>query len=459
MNKPTSETHNSPALSRRSFLKHSSLAAAGAAAASNFPFVLTSHAANDMPIRVGVIGCGGRGSGAVLNVLGVETNVIYPSSGYHTEDVKAGAKLNNTHNVEIVALADVFEDRLGNCRKNLAAVGINIPTENCFTGFDGYKKLLAIPEINYVILATPPHFRPTHLKAAIEAGKHCFIEKPCAVDGPGVRMVMEAGKLAQQKNLGIVSGTQRRHLKSYNECIKRIQDGALGEIVYGSCYWNGGVIWTIDRKPEMTDMEWQMRNWGYFTWLGGDHIVEQACHSVDKINWAMNNEAPLKCWAVGGRAQRSDTHPGNIFDHFSVTYEYSGNRRAFLLARQWENCPNDNTDWVYGEKGIARINGWGPEHWIQGETNWRYQGETPDMYLHEHQEFFAGIRSGKHRFDADWMTQSTLMAIMGRMAAYTGQAITWEQVLASTERHGPTEYAMGPLTTSAVPRPGHTKYL
>ncbi|MGC3957992.1 MAG: Gfo/Idh/MocA family oxidoreductase [Verrucomicrobiota bacterium] len=199
MNAPTPD--NSPALSRRSFLKNSSLAAAGAAAASNFPFVLTSHAANDMPIKVGVIGCGGRGSGAVLNVLGVETNVIYPTSGYHTEDVKTGAQLNNTHYVEIVALADVFEDRLANCRKNLAAVGINIPTEHCFTGFDGYKKLLAIPEINYVILATPPHFRPTHLKAAIEAGKHCFIEKPCAVDGPGVRTVMEAGKLAAQKNL------------------------------------------------------------------------------------------------------------------------------------------------------------------------------------------------------------------------------------------------------------------
>ncbi|MBC8001842.1 MAG: Gfo/Idh/MocA family oxidoreductase, partial [Opitutaceae bacterium] len=259
MNHPNSQTNDSQSLSRRSFLKNSSLAAAGAAAVSNFPFVVTSHAAPDDPIRIGVIGCGGRGSGAVLDALGAETKVVYPKSGYHTEDIKEGTKLVNK-NISVIALADAFQDRIESCRGNLSKLGVNVPTENCFTGFDAYKKLLAIPEINYVILATSPHFRPAHLKAAIEAGKNAFIEKPCAVDGPGVRTIMEAGKLAKEKNLGIVSGTQRRHLKSYNECIKRIQDGEIGELVYGSCYWNGGVVWTIDRKPEMTDMEWQMRN-------------------------------------------------------------------------------------------------------------------------------------------------------------------------------------------------------
>ena len=203
MNKPISATNESPSLTRRSFLKNSSLAAAGAAAVSQFPFVVTSHAAPDDPIRVGVIGCGGRGSGAVSDVLGLQTNVVYPKSGYHTEDVVEGAVPTNK-NVKIVALADVFHDRIEKCRKELGKAGISVPNENCFTGFDAYKKVLAIPEINYVILATPPHFRPVQLKATIEAGKNAFIEKPCAVDAPGVRTVMEAGKLAQQNKLGIL---------------------------------------------------------------------------------------------------------------------------------------------------------------------------------------------------------------------------------------------------------------
>ncbi len=451
MNKPTSETNDSTALSRRSFLKHSSLAAAGAAAVSNFPFVLTSHAANDMPIRVGVIGCGGRGSGAVLNVLGVETNVIYPSSGYHTEDVKAGATLNNTHNVEIVALADVFEDRLGNCRKNLAAVGINIPTENCFTGFDGYKKLLAIPEINYVILATPPHFRPTHLKAAIEAGKHCFIEKPCAVDGPGVRLVMEAGKLAQQKNLGIVSGTQRRHLKSYNECIKRIQDGMLGEIVYGSCYWNGGVIWTIDRKPEMTDMEWQMRNWGYFTWLSGDHIVEQHLHNIDIMRWVIG-QTPVKAMALGGRQARPN-HPnyGHIYDHFAVEFEYANGMKMFSQSRQMDKVDSKVGEFIAGTKGTSDCRSYIR---VTGGQPWRFRDQEVNPYRQEHLDLIESIRAGKPLNEAQQTAEATLMAIMGRESAYSGLIVEWDQMLNSNKRLGPEKYEFGALPFPEVPIPG-----
>ena len=448
MNTQKPESTSAPALSRRSFLKNSSLAAA---AAVNFPFVVTSHAAPDDPIRVGVIGCGGRGSGAVLNVLGVETNVVYPKSGYHTEDVQAGAKLNNTHNVEVVALADVFDDRLANCRKNLAAVGINIPTENCFNGFDGYKKLLAIPEINYVILATPPHFRPIHLKAAIEAGKHCFIEKPCAVDGPGVRMVMEAGKLAQQKNLGIVSGTQRRHLKSYNECIKRIQDGALGEIVYGSCYWNGGVIWTIDRKPEMTDMEWQMRNWGYFTWLSGDHIVEQHLHNIDIMRWVIG-QTPVKAMALGGRQARPN-HPnyGHIYDHFAVEFEYANGMKMFSQSRQMDKVDSKVGEFIAGTKGTSDCKTFIR---VTGGQAWRFRDQEVNPYRQEHLNLIESIRTGKPLNEAQQTAEATLMAIMGRESAYSGQFVEWDQMLNSNKRLGPEKYEFGALPFPEVAIPG-----
>ncbi len=298
-------------LSRRAFLKHSSLALAGAAALAKSPFVVTSHAAADTPINIGVIGCGGRGTGALMDALGAATRVIYPSAGYHTEDVAQGAKF-ESKNIKVVALADLFPDRLARCRENLQKLGINLPNETCFTGFDAYQKLLAVPEINYVILATPPHFRPMMAKAAIEAGKNVFMEKPVAVDPPGVRMIMEAGELAKQKKLGIVAGTQRRHLKSYQETIKRIHDGAIGEIVYGRCYWNGGEIWVIDREPGWSDMEWQLRNWNYFTWLAGDHIVEQHVHNLDVMNWVIGTH-PIK--ALGPR-RAAGAHGQAVRPHF-----------------------------------------------------------------------------------------------------------------------------------------------
>ena len=243
---PTKKTISAP-VSRRSFLRRSSVAVASAAALSDLPWVITAHAAPDDPIRIGLIGCGGRGTGAAADALGAATKVIYPQAGYHTEDLAADAAL-ASKNVKVIALADVFPDRLNACRDQLARLKLNIPQETCFTGFDAYKQLLAVPEVDYVILATPPHFRSIHLKAAIEAGKNVFMEKPVAVDGPGVRRVLEAGEMAKQKGLGIVAGTQRRHMRGYNETIKRLHDGAIGDILYGRAYWNGGTIWVIDRK-------------------------------------------------------------------------------------------------------------------------------------------------------------------------------------------------------------------
>lgn len=449
MNGHAMQTESSPALSRRAFLKHSSLAAAGAAVAGNLPFVLTTHAAPDDPIRVGVIGCGGRGSGAVLDVLGAETKVIYPSAGYHTEDVKEGATLTNK-NVRVVALADAFADRLNACRQNLGRLGINIPNENCFVGFDAYKKLLAISEINYVLLATPPHFRPVHLKAAIEAGKHVFVEKPVAVDGPGVRLVMEAGKLAKEKGLGIVAGTQRRHLRSYNETIKRIQDGAIGELVYGRCYWNGGVIWVIERSPGWSDMEWQLRNWNYFTWLSGDHIVEQHVHNLDIMNWVIGTH-PIKALAMGGRQARPNENYGHIYDHFAVEYEYPNGVRMFSQCRQMDRCESKVEEHIVGLKGSSNCKDWIR---VTGGESWRFRSPDVNAYQQEHTNLINSIRAGQPINEAQAIAESTLTGIMGRDSAYSGQSVEWDAALNSKARLGPDHYEFGPLPFPKVAIPG-----
>jgi len=440
--------------SRRQFLKHSSLAIAGVAVIAESPFVITSHAAPDDPIRVGVIGCGGRGTGAVLNVLGAATNVIYPQAGYHTEDIKSGAKAAQG-GVKITALADVFPDRLDRCRKQLQALDMNVGDEYCFTGFDAYKKLLAVPEVNYVILATPPHFRPMHVKAAIEAGKNVFMEKPGGVDGPGVRLLLEAGELAREKNLGIVAGTQRRHERKYNETIKRIQDGAIGEIVYACAYWNGGEIWVIERQPGWTDMEWQLRNWNYFTWLGGDHIVEQHVHNLDIMNWVIGGH-PLKATALGGRQARVGKVHGHIYDHFAVEFEYENGVRMFSQCRQTNGCDGKVEEFVKGTKGYSNCSNY--IHPTSG-TAWRFKEKEINPYEQEHQDLIASIRAGKPLNEAKTVAGSTLMGIMGRESAYSGRTVEWEQALNSPTRLGPEKYEFGDLPMPDVAIPGKYKFV
>ena len=454
MNELTFKVESSEAsLSRRHFLKHSSLALAGAAATAQFPFVTTSHAAPDDPIRIGIIGCGGRGTGAALNALGAATKVIYPNAGYHTEDVSKDATV-TTKGVQVVALADLFKDRLARCRENLQALQINIPDDHCFTGFDAYKQLLALPDVNYVILATPPHFRPVHLKAAIEAGKHAFIEKPGAVDGPGVRMVIEAGELAKQKNLGIVAGTQRRHERSYQEAAKRLRDGAIGDVVYGRCYWNGGEIWVVERKPEWTDLEWQCRNWNYFTWLGGDHIVEQHVHNLDIMNWVIGAH-PLKATALGGRQVRTQPVHGHIFDHFAVEFEYPNGVRMFSQCRQISGCEGKVEEALVGTKGTSNCHNWIKP--TQGEL-WRFRDNQPNPYDAEHQDLIDSIRAGKPLNEARDVAESTLTGIIGRESAYSGQSIEWEKALNSTMRLGPEKYELGAFPVPPVAMPGKYKF-
>lgn len=443
----------SGSVSRRRFLRQWSLVAAGTAAVGKLPYVLTSHAAPDDPIRVGVIGCGGRGTGAVLNVLGAATNVVYPSSGYHTEDVQPGATVARK-DVQVIALADVFADRLERCRQQLQTLSIRIPDELCFVGFDAYQKLLAVPEINYVILATPPHFRPVHLKAAIEAGKHVFMEKPAAVDGPGVRLVLEAGQLARQKNLGIAAGTQRRHQRNYNETIRRIHDGALGEIIYGCAYWNGGEIWVVDRQPGWSDMEWQLRNWNYFTWLSGDHIVEQHVHNLDIMNWVLGAH-PLKATGLGGRQARTKPVHGHIYDHFAVEFEYPNGVRVFSQCRQINGCENKVEEFVRGSKGTSNCASWIRP--FEGSP-WRFRGPDVNPYEQEHLDLIASIRAGTPLNQAQAAAEATLTAIMGRESAYSGRSIEWDQALNSTKRLGPTDYKFGPLPVPEVAIPGQYRF-
>jgi predicted dehydrogenase len=437
--------------SRRAFLERTSLGATAAVLTANVPFVHAAGRASDGEIKIGLIGCGGRGTGAVLDALGAATKVIYPAEGYHTEDVAEGATIEHS-NIKIVALADVFEDRLERCRGELSKLGADVPARSCFTGFDGYQKLLAVPEVNYVILATPPHYRPAHLKAAVEAGKHVFVEKPCAVDVPGVRTVMAAGEYARAKGLGIAAGTQRRHQKSYNETIRRIHDGAIGDIVFAKCYWNGGQIWVIDRQPGWSDLEWQLRNWNYFTWLGGDHIVEQHVHNLDVMNWVLGAHPVRAVSGLGGRQVRTGERHGHIFDHFAVEFEYPNGVTMFSQCRQINGCQNIVAESVTGSKGTSNC---ADRIEVKGGERWRYRGASPSPYHQEHIDLISSILAGKPINEAQAIAESTMTGILGREAVYSGQVITWDDAMKSETRLGPSnDGQFGPYPIPPVAMPG-----
>lgn len=289
-----------------------------------------------------------------------------------------------------------------------------------------------------------------HAKAAIEAGKNLFIEKPGAVDGPGVRLLLEAYELAGKNGLGIACGTQRRHQQSYIETIKRIHAGEIGEIQSLSCFWNGGVIWVIERKPEMTDMEWQLRNWNYFAWAGGDHYVEQHVHNLDVMNWVMQSH-PVRAFGMGGRQAREHPIHGHIYDHFAVMYEYENGVRMFSQARQMHRCEGKVEEHVVGTKGASNC-----AQWIKprGGSMWRYREKSTNPYQQEHENLIASIQRGEPINEAKNLAESTLTAIMGREAAYTGHTVEWEQALNSKLRLGPEKYVLGELPFPKVPVPG-----
>ncbi len=407
--------------SRRGFLMTSTIMIP-AAMAGSLAISRSAHAAGDGTLKVGLVGCGGRGSGAAVNALNADR----------------GAKL--------VAMADAFADRLQSSRarlKKMKSDQVAVDDDHCFDGFDGYKKLIE-SGVDVVLLASPPHFRPKHLKACVEAGKHVLCEKPVAVDAPGVRSILATCEEAKKKNLSIVSGLCWRYNPGIRETIKRVHDGAIGRIVALQTTRNGGYAWHRGRKPQWTEMEFQLRNWYYFTWLSGDHNVEQQVHGIDKCSWAMRDEPPASAWALSGRQVRTDPKWGDIFDHHAVVYEYASGVRMYAFARQQPGCYNDYSEILLGTKGRCNLQ----KHRIEGETNWRHKTkrhwphEGPKgMHQIEQDELFASIRAGKPINNGHYMCQSTLIGILGRMVGYTGQMITWDEIVNSKQDLSPESYA------------------
>jgi myo-inositol 2-dehydrogenase / D-chiro-inositol 1-dehydrogenase len=425
-------------VSRRQFMQGSaSLAALGLVGSRIF-------AAGSDRIRVGLIGCGSRGMGAVRNCVDAAPNV------------------------EVVALGDLFQDRLDTCLSTIRKNGekdwsssqpwrhadkVKVTPETCFTGFDAYQKVIN-SGVDLVILATSPHFRPMHLKAAVEAGKHVFAEKPVAVDPAGIRSVLQTSDLAKQKGLAIVAGTQRRHDPAYIGVIKRVHNGDIGEVVAGQCYWVQGWVrqWGFyhERNPKWTDMETQCRNWYYYTWQSGDHIVEQHVHNLDVINWAMGAH-PVMAMGMGGREVRVEPEFGNIYDHFAVEFEYPNGARVLSMARQIAGCTERIAERIVGSSGIAAGGA------IQGGKPYKYEGPAVNPYEQEHANLIRSIRDGRPLNEGRQVAESTMTAILGRMSAYTGRALRWDWAMKSSKLDlAPPAYTFGDLPVAPVAIPGKT---
>jgi predicted dehydrogenase len=420
--------------SRRDFLKTAAAAAGTMAALPN------AHAGGSDVLRVGLVGCGDRGTGAAEQALLADSNV------------------------KLVAMADAFEDRLEKSLSLLkenekVASKLDVSSERKFVGFDAYEKLLGCVDV--VLLCTPPQFRPRHLRAAVEAGKHVFAEKPVAVDAPGVHSVLESCALAKTKGLSVVSGLCLRYDNGHKETVKRLQDGAIGEIsvLMANDYRSGR--WAKPRQADWTPMTYEMRNWYNFTWLSGDFNVEQHVHILDVCAWVMKGQYPVKAVGMGGRQVLTGTEYGQIYDHFSVVYEYPDGAKIISNCRQQPRCKNDISAEALGTLGRAEISERRNGLRIQAKGgDWAYSGARNPMYQTEHDELFASIRAGNPLNNGDYMARSTLLAIMGRMAAYTGQEITWEMALNSKEDLSPARFAWDAAPPSAeIAVPGLTKFV
>jgi len=443
MNQNENNGHQTSPTSRREFLKTSSAAALGGVLAANVGFPAKSFAANNDKIKIGLIGCGGRGNGAAADALAADSNTVLYAMG----DIDA-AKIE-------VGLREVAKSVTDPSR-------IQVPAERRFVGLDAYKKVIA-SDLDVVLLTTPPGFRPQHFQAAVAAGKHAFLEKPIATDAAGVRSVRASAVEAKRKGLAVQSGFCWRANTSRIEFFQRLHHGAIGEVrsLYHT-YLTGPVKPmppATSRPAGMSDVEWQIRNWYNFVWLCGDGLVEQAIHSIDKMVWSMQDQPPLKCTAVGGR--QTPNHEGNIYDHIEVNYEWAGGVRGFMAQRQIAGCHSETKDYITGSKGIGLLGSRrGAE--FTGDTAWHYEGPETEsqmfgsMYRNEHVAFLRSIRDGKPINDGDHMCNTTLVAIMGRMAAYTGQEITWEQAMNSQERLVPEhldwnmKLALPPLATPGI---------
>ncbi|MBI5801644.1 MAG: Gfo/Idh/MocA family oxidoreductase [Verrucomicrobia bacterium] len=419
-------------ITRRDFLK----VTGSLSATAGFPGIINA-AGGTQTLRIGLIGCGGRGTGAAMEALAADKNTV------------------------LVAMGDVFEDRLASSLDALqkkAPERVKVEKDKRFLGFDAYRKVIA-SDVDVVLLATPPAFRPQHLKAAVEAGKHTFAECIAAVDAPGVRSFLRSSELAASKGLGILSGFCWRYDNSARAAKQQMRAGAIGDIraIYATYYRQSFTLhYGKQRRPEWSDLQWQIRDWADFLWLGGDLCIGlSGGHSADKMAWWMNDVMPIKAVGVGGRQTPGE---GNTFDHCEITYEYASGVRGFLGLRCQDGCHNENADYIIGSDGVCTI-GRGPAPVITGAHPWTFADKRNRMHQNEHDEFFASIRSGKPINDGKRMAHTTLMTLMGRMATYTGKEITWEQALNSKQQLVPDEIDWDTkieLTPQA--QPGVTKF-
>jgi len=425
---------------RRQFI--ASTAAASAALGVSSSLSAGIYAGGSDLLKVGLVGCGGRGTGAASQALQADSGV------------------------ELVAMADAFEDRLQSARARLQrqfnkeneVPRVNVPDDNCHVGFDAYLKVVEKSDV--VCLASTPHFRPRHLKAAVEAGKRVFCEKPVAVDAPGIRSVMESVEKAREQKTSLVSGLCWRYHHGKRAIFDQIKAGLIGDIVQMQCSYMTGGVWDPRKTREDCDseMEHQLRNWYYYTWLSGDFNVEQHIHSLDKMMWAMDDVPPISISGSGGRQVRTDEKYGNIYDHFNIVYEWANGVKAFARCRHWNGCENDVSDYIVGTKGRADV----MKHKIYdlaGKEIYSFDGEGGDMYQIEHDELFASIRGANPINNGDYMCKSTMMAISGRMAAYTGKKLSWDEVMNSQEDLTPVAYEWGDIPVPPVAIPGKTKFI
>ncbi len=423
---------------RRDFIKTAG-AAAGTVLSLGFPAIISAQTVTNA-LKVGLIGCGGRGTGAASEALHADPNV------------------------ELTAVGDVFQKQIDASLAELGRIAkiadhVKVEKSNQFVGLDAYQKVLD-SGIDVVVIAPPPGFHAQHLAAAVEAGKHIFCEKPAATDAPGIRSVLASADRASTKNLSLVAGFCWRYNDMVIDTFKQVQDGALGKVIsYYATYYTSPVKPmppASSRPAGMSDTEWQIANWYNFVWSCGDSLVEQAVHSADKIAWMMNDQPPTSCVAVGGRVIPAEG--GNIYDHFEVNYLYPNGVRATLANRQIEGCYNENSDYIMGSEGTCTL-GRGPVPRIEGKTNWTWNGQKYDMYQREHDVLFASIRQGRPVNNGKRLATSTMLAIMGRMAAYTGQEITWDMALNSQEKVFPDNLDWnGSLSVAPRAEPGITKF-
>jgi predicted dehydrogenase len=420
-------------VNRRTFIKGAT-ATVAATSLSSSKILAGANSANE--IRVGLIGCGGRGTGAAIEALNADPDAVLYAMGDLT--------------------ADRLESSYQGLQENFGA-RVQAPSERRYHGFDAFQKV--IEQVDVVLLATPPVFRPQHLRAAVDAGRHVFCEKPVAVDGKGVRSVLESAAIAKEKGLSLASGFCWRAAFGHRAIYQRIMQGAIGDVVGVHATYMAGQLWYKERQPGWSDLEYQLRNWVYYSQLSGDHVVEQAIHSVDKVMWAKGDEPPVSVMATGGRQTRTDKKYGNVFDHFSAVYDWADGSQATLQCRQMKGCHMENLDRVIGSKGIAYIDGWAGKFEIKGENEWAYSGPGNNMYQTEHDDLFASIRGGAGLNQGVEMANSTLAGIMIRMSAYTGKKVSWDQALNSKQDLTPKQWEGGPPVDAAVAVPGKTKLI